>query len=29
LMEEVRNRIENDTFGEWYPGMVEQLEQKI
>lgn len=29
LMEEVRTRIENDTFGEWYPGMVEQLEQKI
>ncbi len=29
LMEEVRQRIEDDTFGEWYPGMVEQLEQRI
>ncbi len=29
LMEEVRQHIANDTFGEWYPGMVKQLEQRI
>lgn len=29
LMEQVREHIANDTFGEWYPGMVEQLERKI
>ncbi|MEQ8525043.1 tRNA guanosine(34) transglycosylase Tgt [Gracilimonas sp.] len=29
LMEEVRERIADDTFGEWYPGMVKQLEQRI
>lgn len=29
LMEEVRNHIKNDTFSEWYPGMVEQLESKV
>lgn len=29
LMEEVRDRIEDGTFGDWYPGMVEQLEQRI
>jgi queuine tRNA-ribosyltransferase len=29
LMEEVRERIANDTFGEWYPAMVKQLEQRI
>ncbi len=29
LMEEVRERIANDTFGEWYPGMVERLENRI
>lgn len=29
LMEEVRARINNDTFASWYPGMVEQLERKV
>lgn len=29
LMEEVRERIADDTFGEWYPGMVERLENRI
>ncbi|MGN8224955.1 tRNA guanosine(34) transglycosylase Tgt [Gracilimonas sp. BCB1] len=29
LMEEVRQRIADDTFGEWYPGMVERLENRI
>lgn len=29
LMEEVRDRIADDTFGEWYPGMVERLENRI
>ncbi|WP_421773620.1 tRNA guanosine(34) transglycosylase Tgt [Gracilimonas sp.] len=29
LMEEVRKRIADDTFGEWYPGMVERLENRI
>lgn len=29
LMEEVRTHIANDTFGAWYPGMVEVLEQKL
>lgn len=29
LMEEVRARINNDTFAAWYPGMVEQLERKV
>ncbi|MDR9419523.1 tRNA guanosine(34) transglycosylase Tgt [Gracilimonas sp.] len=29
LMEKVRARIDNDTFAEWYPGMVKQLEQRI
>lgn len=29
LMEEVRERIADDTFGEWYPGMVESLESRI
>lgn len=29
LMEEVRSRIADDTFDDWYPGMVEQVEQKL
>ena len=29
LMEEIRARIADDTFGEWYPNMVKQVEQKI
>lgn len=29
LMEEVRTRIANDTFGEWYKKMAEQLDEKI
>lgn len=29
LMNEVRSHIKNDTFGEWYPGMVEALENRI
>ncbi len=29
LMEEARSHIQNDTFADWYPGMVEQLERKI
>ncbi len=29
LMEEIRTHIANDTFSEWYPKMVEQVEQKI
>ena len=29
LMEEIRTHIKNDTFHEWYPKMVEQVEQKI
>lgn len=29
LMEEVRRRIADDTFGEWYPKMAEQLEKKV
>ena len=29
LMEEVREHIKNDTFADWYPGMVEQLESKV
>ncbi len=29
LMEEVRTRLKNDTFADWYPGMVEQLESKV
>ncbi len=29
VMEEARNHISNDTFAEWYPGMVENLENRI
>ena len=29
LMEQIRENIENDTFHEWYPGMMEQVEQRI
>lgn len=29
LMEQVREHIKNDTFGEWYPGMAEQLDEKV
>lgn len=29
LMEQVRKHIKNDTFSEWYPGMVKQLESRI
>lgn len=29
LMEQVREHIANDTFGEWYPKMAEQLDRKI
>ena len=28
LMEEIRTHIKNDTFGNWYPGMVKQLEER-
>ncbi|MEX0845715.1 MAG: tRNA-guanine transglycosylase, partial [Balneolaceae bacterium] len=29
LMEEVRKRIADDTFGEWYQGMAKHLDQKV
>lgn len=29
LMEEIRNQIKNDTFSEWYPKMVQQVEHRI
>ena len=29
LMEEIRTHIANDTFADWYPKMVEQVEQKL
>lgn len=29
LMEQVREHIKNDTFAEWYPGMVQQLESRV
>lgn len=29
LMEEIRKRIEDDTFGEWYKGMAEQVDRKL
>jgi len=29
LMEETRTHIANDTFAEWYPGMVKRLESKV
>lgn len=29
LMEEIREHIKNDTFAEWYPKMVQQVEQKL
>lgn len=29
LMKEIRSRIADDTFCDWYPGMVEQVEQKL
>ncbi len=29
LMEEIRERIKNDTFGEWYPEMSKQLDKKL
>lgn len=29
LMEEIRTHIKNDTFADWYPKMVEQVEQKL
>jgi len=29
LMEEIRIHLKNGTFGEWYPGMIRQVEQKI
>lgn len=29
LMEEVRRQIKNDTFGEWYPKMAQQLEVRV
>ncbi|MEX0607889.1 MAG: tRNA guanosine(34) transglycosylase Tgt [Balneolaceae bacterium] len=29
LMEEVRKRIADDTFGEWYPAMAKQLDEKV
>lgn len=29
LMEQIREQIQNDIFHEWYPGMMEQVEQRI
>ena len=29
LMEQIRKHIKNDTFAEWYPKMVKQVDQKI
>ena len=29
LMEQIREHIANDTFAEWYPGMVERVERKL
>ncbi len=29
LMEQIREQIKNDTFHEWYPGMMEQVEQRV
>jgi queuine tRNA-ribosyltransferase len=29
LMEKIREHIKNDTFAEWYPKMVQQVEQKL
>ncbi|MFY0683759.1 MAG: tRNA guanosine(34) transglycosylase Tgt [Balneola sp.] len=29
LMEQIREHIANDTFAEWYPGMVKQVEEKL
>ncbi len=29
LMEEIRTHIKNDTFGNWYPSMVKQLEERL
>ena len=29
LMEQIREKIESDTFHEWYPGMIDQVEQRI
>lgn len=29
LMEQTRNHLKNDTFAQWYPGMVEQLENRL
>lgn len=29
LMEQIREQIRNDTFHSWYPGMMEQLEERI
>ncbi len=29
LMEEIRTHIKNDTFGNWYPGMVKQLAERL
>lgn len=29
LMEEVRNQIANDTFGDWYPKMAKQLDMRV
>ena len=29
LMEEIRTHIKNDTFGDWYPKMAEQLEVRL
>ncbi len=29
LMEEIRTHIKNDTFGDWYPGMAKQLDERL
>ncbi len=29
LMDQTRNHLKNDTFAQWYPGMVEQLENRL
>jgi queuine tRNA-ribosyltransferase len=29
LMNEIRHHIENDTFADWYPKMVQQVEHRI
>tara|TARA_R110000868_G_scaffold411732_1_gene708166 strand:+ start:2135 stop:3262 length:1128 start_codon:yes stop_codon:yes gene_type:complete len=29
LMEEIRTHIKNDTFGEWYPSMAKQLDERL